>query len=372
MSSRPFSSLVFRLVAVLSATALYCLSIQGQTAPLVQNPPGAQIPHAVDQEQFLPYWTSETGWNSELQLRNNAINEDLTVTPVLRLADGAETSLTPVTIKPEEVKSVDIDAAVAAASAPLFVGAFGSVVLRYRSPSLPVLYASLMVHRMGHPIAFHIDAMNESQEFQAGSREGVWWLPKDTTNDYLVLTNQGKDPIPVVLSLYDSTGKESKQNLLLGPAQTSRYSVRKLVQAAGLVGSYGGIKVSTAAHAGSLDTVHFLFDETAGFSAILKMFEYDPNTKLEERDHAKTGIWTLRAPMLALTNPDGILAFPPGTTLHPRLFIRNTTSKPANAALRFHWRTASTTGAAAGPTLHLNPYEIRLVDVAALQGTGHS
>jgi len=74
--------------------------------------------------------------------------------------------------------------------------------------------------------------------------------------------------------------------------------------------------------------------------------------------------------MLALTNPDPALAFPPGTTLRPRLFIRNTTRKPAVAALRFHWRTASTTGAAAGPLLHLNPYEIRLVDVAALQGSG--
>src|SRR6516225_5306280 len=366
-----FTRAFFYLVVLLTLFTGQGIAGQEPTAPPSpsQWPIPAQ-PDAADREQFLPYWTSETGWNSELQLRNNAINEDLTVTPVLRLADGAETSLAPVTIKPQEVKSVDIDAAVAAASAPQFVGTFGSVVLRYRSPSLPVLYASLMIHRIGHPIAFHIDAVAESMEFQAGSREGIWWLPKDTTSDYLVLTNQGENPIPLVLSLYDSTGKESKQNLLLAPLQTSRYSVRKLVQTAGLVGSYGGIEVSAAAHAGSLDTLHFLFDETAGFSAILKMFDYDPNTKLEERDHAKTGTWTLRAPMLALSNPDPALAFPPGTTLHPRLFIRNTTSKPADAALRFHWRAASTTGAATGPLLHLNPYATRLVDVAALQGTG--
>jgi len=267
--------------------------IAGQEPSAPPSPPQWPVPAQPDpgdQEQILAYWTSETGWNSELQLRNNALSQDLTVTPVLRLADGAETSLAPVTIKPQEVKSVDIEAAVAAASAPQLVGAYGSVVLRFRSPSPAVLYAALMVHRMGHPIAFHIDAVGESQEFQAGSREGVWWLPKDTTSDFLVLTNQGANLIPLVLSLYDSTGKESKQNLLLGPLQSSRYSVRKLVQAAGLTGSYGGIKVSAAAHMGSLDTVHFLFDETAGFSAILKMFDYDPNTKLKERDHAKTGI----------------------------------------------------------------------------------
>jgi hypothetical protein len=325
-------------------------------------------PPAVDQEQAIAYWTTETGWTSDLQLRNNAVGQDLTVTPVLRLADGAETSLAPVTIQPQEVKSIDLGAAISAAAAPQLVGAYGSLALRYRSPSQRSLYAAEMVRETGHPVAFHIDAMGPSEEFQAGSREGVWWLPKDTTSDYLILTNQGQNVLPVNLSLYDASGKENKQRVLLGRYETTRFSVRKLLQAAGLAGTYGGIKVSAPAHAGSLDTLHFLFDETAGFSAILKMFEDDPQTKLQERDYAATGVWTLRAPMLALSSPDPALAFPTGTTLRPQLFIRNTTAKPLDAVLRFNWRTASTTGKASGPTLHLFPYETRRVDVAALQG----
>jgi hypothetical protein len=348
-------------------------SVSGQqpsTPPPPHGHPTAPPPPAVDQQQMVAYWTTETGWNSELQLRNNALSQDLTVRPVLRLANGAETSLAPVTIKPQEVVPIDIAAAISAAGAPNLVGTYGSVVLRYSSPSERVLYAALMVRRIGYPIAFHIDAMGESQDFQAGSREGIWWLPKDSTSDYLILTNQGSNPIPVVLSLYNSVGKESKKQLILGALETRRYSVRKLAQAAGLTGSYGGIKVAATAHAGSLDTLHFLFDETAGFSAILKMFDYDPTTPLQERDYAHTGIWTQRAPMLALSNPDAALAFAPGTTLHPQLFIRNTTGKPADASLRFYWRTASTAGPAAGPVLHLTPYETRLVDVATLQSAG--
>ena len=68
--------------------------------PKVQRPIPPQPP-AVDQEEAIAYWTTETGWTSELQLRNNAVAHDLTVTPVLRLADGAETSLAPVTIQPQ-------------------------------------------------------------------------------------------------------------------------------------------------------------------------------------------------------------------------------------------------------------------------------
>ena len=97
------------------------------------------------------------------------------------------------------------------------------------------------------------------------------------------------------------------------------------------------------------------------------MFYYDPSAKLAERDFAKTSVWTLRAPMLALSQPDPALAFPTGTTLRPQLFIRNTTPKRIDAALRFNWRMASTTGKALGPQLHLLPYETRLIDVAALQ-----
>jgi hypothetical protein len=86
------------------------------------------------------------------------------------------------------------------------------------------------------------------------------------------------------------------------------------------------------------------------------MFDYNPNAKLEERDYAKTSVWTLRAPMLALSNSDPALAFPPGTTLQPQLFLRNTTAKPIDAALRFNWRTGATTGKALGSALRLSPF----------------
>jgi len=47
-------------------------------------------------EQFAPYWTTESGWRTELQLRNNLAAGNLTVTPVLGAADGSEFPLSPV------------------------------------------------------------------------------------------------------------------------------------------------------------------------------------------------------------------------------------------------------------------------------------
>lgn len=67
------------------------------TPPAHKTPAPPPPPPEVDQEQFISYWTTETGWSTELQLRNNAATQNLTVTPALRLSNGVETSLAAVT-----------------------------------------------------------------------------------------------------------------------------------------------------------------------------------------------------------------------------------------------------------------------------------
>jgi hypothetical protein len=99
----------------------------------------------------------------------------------------------------------------------------------------------------------------------------------------------------------------------------------------------------------------------------MKMFDYNPSSRLEERDYAHTNVWTLRAPMLALSHPDPALAFPEGTVLRPQLFVRNALAKPVNITLGFNWHNASASGKTAGPAFRLGPYETRRVDVGALQ-----
>jgi hypothetical protein len=324
---------------------------------------------AADQEKFILYWTTETGWRSELQLRNNLAAGDLTITPALRTPDGTETALSPVTVKPQEIKIVDLEAAVVG-SAPQYIGTYGSLIMRYSSPSADNLFAMLMIHDVGHSVAFHIDATGQSSDPAHGSREGIWWLPNDTATDYLVLTNLGSTPLQLDLSVYDSSGREAKQEIALAARSTNRLSVRQLTRAAGLVGTFGGIKVFAPTNAGSLDSLHILFDEAASFSVLLKMFDYNPSARLEERDFAGTNVWTLRAPMLALSQPDPALAFPEGTVLQPQLLVRNVVAKPVGVNLRFNWRSNAASGKAAGPSFRLGPYETRRVDVAALQAAG--
>lgn len=61
---------------------LFCL--------LFANPAFSAQPVPKPQESYAPYWTSEPGWTTELQLKNNLFSAPLTVTPVLRTVSGKE------------------------------------------------------------------------------------------------------------------------------------------------------------------------------------------------------------------------------------------------------------------------------------------
>lgn len=96
--------LVFAIVCCSS----HLLSAQLKFPSQIRKPPNPKSLHITAQKMFAPYWTAEPGWHSEIQLRNNLISGSLVVTPVLRLADGREYALSPQTIAPSDVVSVDV------------------------------------------------------------------------------------------------------------------------------------------------------------------------------------------------------------------------------------------------------------------------
>ena len=315
---------------------------EGDKAPLHQ-PTSAHVLEIKAFEQYIAYWTAEPGWRTELQLRNNRVAADLTVTPALRSAGGDETALPPVTIRPGEVVSMDLSKVVVQ-NARSLAGGYGSVVLRYNSPTQRVLYAAGMIRLVGAPIAYHIDASFRDDDPTAGSRSGIWWLPTNSVKDYLILTNYSDQMLDTTLALYSASGTAWRQPVSLAPRQTDRLSVQSLLQQAGWSGDHGGIKIEMAQNAAKLGSVHVVFDEQAGFSALMKMFGYDPTATLRSRSFGGVKEWTTRAPMLALSTPDPALGLPAETTLQPKIFLHNTSAKSYTAHIRFNWRSATETG----------------------------
>jgi hypothetical protein len=106
----------------------------------------------------------------------------------------------------------------------------------------------------------------------------------------------------------------------------------------------------------------FLFDEDAGFSALMKIFDRNPL--------AETQIQTLRAPLLGLSLPDPLLHYPDGTVLKPRVFVRNASENQIMAKFTLHWKRASSTGSTPAVPLTINSEETRILDLNVFRQKG--
>jgi hypothetical protein len=320
------------LFAVGTATA--------QQATTPDNSKRAPRPLAAKQfEVFAPYWTLEPGWHSELMLRNNSSDKQVSVTPILRLSSGNEVKLEPLSLEPNETRTINIanSPALTAAGLTHRSGSYGSVLFRYSAQTAGNIYASVMIHMTERPIAFHYDAFAQAADYPIDGYEGIWWLPEETTQCHLVISNLLEQPVKGTLDVLDSTGEAHSFPLALGPRQTNRFDVRSLVGEAKFTGSTGGIRVRFKASAGATQVAMLNFDEDANFSALMRVFPH------ESVSPAPTAI-TLRAPTVALAVPDPALNLPEGTRLQSQIFLRNTTSLPLPIQTMIDWRNASSWG----------------------------
>jgi len=72
----------------------------------------------------------------------------------------------------------------------------------------------------------------------------------------------------------------------------------------------------------------------------------------------------VRAPMMALVNPDPVLMFPAGTKLMPQVFLRNTTASALPVAASLQWRNPSQSGSVTLPETVLAPGVTRVLNLA--------
>lgn len=354
-----------RVVVVGASLLLCCPLVHAQNGPPA-HPPRPKLlgpakwnpsPHEVS----AAYWTLESGWNTNLEMRNNLRSHELTITPVLRAAGGQELALAPVTVAPQHVVSLDLRNLAQSDPRILnYTGSYGSAVFRFNGLDAGNLFAAAIVRREGQPIDFHFDADEAgTPDYQMDGIEGMWWLPARSSTSYVILTNPSGKTVSGSLVLSSPAGNR-RIPVHIGPGLTRRIDVRQVLGASNIA-AIGGLTLSLPGHE-SLSATQIVFDEVTGLAAIMKLFDREPGD--QPMNHV------LRAPMMALAQPDQALRFPTGTTLLPRIFLRNAGPGPAHVPLTVNWRSESKTGELALPGLVLSPEEVRVVDLLDRQESG--
>jgi hypothetical protein len=315
------------------------------------------------QHLYAPYWIAEDGWDTEIQLRNNLVDEPLTVTPILHAFSGEVVPLNSVTIPASELRSVDISAT---PQVKWILSRYGYLELQYESWNLQNLFAPVMVHMVGQPVMFHIDPRGEAKVSANGNFDGFWWNRHAGLQDVLALTNEGSKPNKTRLMLTDTAGKQVVKVYDLSPQSMVRLSVLDLVKAAGLAGDFGSIHIEPQA-SGSFQAVHFLYDTKNRFSALMKIFERVPNTDLrKQRGWSRDEGWTLWGPMLALALPDPGLWVSSKIVLKPYIFIENLAPKKTKARVTLFWRSRLSNGKTAPQFFDLEPNAAKKLDVESV------
>jgi len=368
VSSRRLRAMFYSAVRalVVAASLLLCsLSVLAQNKPPVHPPrpklvgPAKWNPSA--QEISAPYWVLEPGWSTVLEMRNNLVQHGLTVTPVLRTGGGQEVSLPPVTLAPQHVVSLDLRTVEQVTSGMLErMGSFGSVAFRFDGLSAENLFAASLVRREGQPIDFHFDADDSYANYLSAGIEGVWWLPAASSTDYLILSNPLKKRVTGTLVLSSSSVASRHLPVSIEPDETKRFDVRELLGPSSN-GAMGGLSLVLPKKE-VISATQVVFDEVTGFAATMKLFYREPDDKIESH--------LLRAPMMALIQPDRTLAFPRGTTLNPRIILRNAGSRSTQVSLSVDWRTGGKSGNFPFPRLTLSPGQVRVVSLAEYQKAG--
>jgi len=325
--------------------------VLGLLSPVAFSQIPTQLGTVSNQAIYAPFWSTEPGWSTHLEVRNSKTNDTLIVTPALRQFSGREVALTSRTIAPNDYVEIDVAQELATAAPELInqTGSYGAVVFRFSGTQARNIYADSMVSMPGHPIAFHFDAIMQDAAFSAGSQESVWWLPLTTTSDFIIISNSGSAGISGTLELYDATGRLSSSAVSIPASQASRIDVGALVRAASFTGTMGGLRLTLPQSGGVVQVAHLLFDETVGYSAILRAFDRGAPTDIANRQYI--------AAMVALSQPDSALSLPAGTTLTPELIVRNTSSNVLTASLNAGWHNGTTWGNANLGQISLNPNE---------------
>ena len=254
---------------IIRAQLLFLLTAFG--VAFAQSPAQIVVHHkmrtAVEQSTYAPYWTTEAGWTTELQLRNNRFDIPVSITPVLVESSGKELRLKTVEVAIDSVSTLALHELIQI-SGFAALSSFGYLRFEYKAASSANVYASVLVHRSGQPITFHLDALPIDGSFTSGSRETLWWLPFASTTGTIILVNTDSKPTTVSIELSTPGGSSFLENIELGKGAFQRVSINELVRKHGIQHQYGGITVKSSGPLGALQLASFSWDESHGICCL--------------------------------------------------------------------------------------------------------
>jgi hypothetical protein len=237
------------------------------------HPAKAQVPQVGTHTLVSSYYSLEGKMTSTLMLLNQGPTP-FEVWPTLFNMTGKRLDVTPITMKGNQFREIDLRELVAKAD-PSFQQ--GSLQVLYQGKDL-VLGGVVQLLDAERSLIFDEELVEPSKMFVSSRLEGVWWLPSHKHELHLVLSNTTESPVLTTISVSSIALKRQETvNLNLMPHETRIIDVRReLVWGnGGALPKAGGISIVHTGPSGAILSRAMIQEPKTGYSSIVEF--YDPH-----------------------------------------------------------------------------------------------
>ena len=300
-------------------------------------------------------WRTDQDFESVLYLKNVLINQSITATPTIYMADGTPFALAPITLDPAGVATININRALQALPPALqgHTSTFGMVGVSYQWSWAAAMLATVRNVDEVAMVSFESSLASDinvahgaASSPPAQQQEALWWKTTADSSGFVVLSNSLLTPLPVQLTANDNQGvKKGSKHILLQPHASQWIALTEVLGAEPKVGDAGSMIATYAGPDNSLLINAGMQDNTTGYSATLHFRERHPELAWNPSEH--TVILDAPGIMYGPQNPK--MQFPENTAFAPYGVLHNLSSKDRQVAVSL------TYAGAGGPETHTLP-----------------
>jgi hypothetical protein len=312
---RSFAPLSCATVRRISASViLFAVAIGIFLLPRRQT--AATLSDVTDQKLWAVYWTTETGYTSILEMKNNRVKETLTARPTLYFRSGEELPLAPVTLGPRQTAVLNINQALAVLPAdPRRERQQGTLKLDFEASNEQGIMGTVSVTNPDRGIAWNFRLYAVDSTLPSNPLRGVFWFPDEKTRGLVELQNASEEFITVSLRFEIEGRSYVLPPARFAPDQGYTLDLREELHKLGLDGvKSGGIELAYEGAADSLKAHEVLFNNQ-GFSTEVDL--------IASQSHGMSHPLALRTPQFAVGPADPRTGLPPETSFKPTLVLHN-------------------------------------------------
>jgi hypothetical protein len=290
-----------------------------------------------EQVLWAVYWSTEPGFLSTLEMKNNRIRDTLTARVSLYFANGHEYYLPPITLGPREAVAVNLNRIMDSLPASVARGAdkYGSIEVEYNGPNSASIMGGVSVVNLDQKLAWNFILYPPRPGSDPAPLQGLFWFPDEDTDGFVAVQNVTESSLTLTPALQIAGANYPATPAVLGPGQLYKLDLRRELRRLGLQGVVaGGIELTYQGEPDGIRAHGVLFNRK-GFSAEIDFLRRNTPPAPET--------FFLRTPRFAFGPADPALGLPPRTDFAPFLALHNFGHYPMNLTLKVGYAVDSQT-----------------------------